>query len=222
MPYTSFNLADAKQRLLDRVGSSVFWTPAEAGAAFNEAICVWQALVGEWTSSLDLPVTSGNYYNVPRQIISVQRVKWNNTSLTLGSQEEWDYGKPGWEGVTGTPEEWAPLGLSMIAISPAPTTGIITFEGYKEAPILSSDGEFFDLGDEYLSDFLGYGQHVLCFKEGTTEQSNSQSLYQQFVKAAGDQNSALRAMNVYKNAMGLPRDESERSGSSQPSIGARL
>ena len=185
---------------------------------------MWHALVGEWTFSVTIPVVAsqGHYYSVPSQLISVQRIKFNGSSIALGSQEEWDYGRPGWEGITGTPEEWTPLGINMFALRPAPTTGTITLEGYKETPILFSDGEFVDLGDEHFSDLLGYGQHVLCFKEGTTEQTNSASLLQQFISSAGDQSSSLRAMNVYKNAMGLPRDQSERDSDSQKSLGARL
>lgn len=222
MPYLSLSFGQAKDRALDRVGSEVFWLDVEAGSAVNEAICVWQALTGSWTFSIDIPVTSGHFYTTPGQIVSPQRILWNDTPLTLGSQEEMDYGNPGWEGTTGTPTTWMPLGISLFALYPAPLSGTITIEGYAEAPVLGSDGEFVDLGDEHLNDVMGYAEHVLCFKEGTTEQSSSQGLYQAFVAAAADENSTIRTLNVYKNAMGLPRDEAERSSESNKVIGARL
>jgi len=223
MAYARHSRLELTNRLMDRAGDGgVFWTLVERANAINEAIRAWQSYTGEHTTEFHLPLTSGVYYNVPRQLISVQRVTWNDVDLQLSSEHELDMAYPGWEGQSGTPMRWAPIGLNMIAIHPAPTSGSLVVEGIQEAPIMVSDGDFIDMGDEQLSKILGYAAYYLAFKEGTGELEATQGGQVGLLEAGADVNGRIKMMNCYKSALGLDKDKSEMPSSGTAELGARL
>jgi PKD repeat protein len=78
MARARYTLADLKKRLRERVGDNdTFWdNQKEYKDAINEAIAVWQALTGEWTTRISVNATSNspNFYPVPKQIVSLTRV----------------------------------------------------------------------------------------------------------------------------------------------------
>ena len=223
--YQRYTLAQLEDIVTGRVGNnSVFWTEGEKRDALNEALCVWQAMTGEWTFGFSMPVVSGHFYEVPKQLVGLQRVLWasngNPTSgvpLTEISIPELDFGSPGWENVSGTPLYWAPLGVNRVAFSPAPLVGAIVYEGIQETPSLINSTDYIQLGDEELTRITSYAQAYLALKEGTKEFQNAEDELQEFVKAAGLRNARLKATALYKYYMGLPQQErgrpQEREGS---------
>lgn len=209
--YQRVTLSQLLDRLKERTdGVGVFWTTQEATDAINEALRVWQALTGTFTTSFIGGIEAGRvYYDVPKQICSLTRASFNGTGITQTSEVELDYGTPGWEGVTGAALYWAPIGINLAALSPQPTSGTIEWEGLQEIPSLFRSMDFINIGDEELNVILDYCQHYLAFKEGMPELASTQNLFANFVKAAGQKNARIRMTEMYKRAAGLIRDETE-------------
>jgi hypothetical protein len=216
--YARVSFSSVKARLTDRVGAtsadSRFWSDAEKADAFNEALCVWQALTGDFTRAFTIPVLPASgadvpFVNVPRQISSVQRVLYGTTPLQLISLHELDNGYIGWQYTTGTPLYWTPVGLNVVALYPAPTSGTLTFEGLTEGIRLISDGDFVNLGDEELTRLLDYARFYAAFKEGTGEFTAASPALKRLMEAAALRNSRLKKTNTYRRAMGIHRDEEE-------------
>lgn len=77
MPRQRYTLAQLKARLRERAGNNAtFWTEPELKDALNEAISVWQALTGEWTTRVRILAKSNSpsFYPVPKNIVSLTRV----------------------------------------------------------------------------------------------------------------------------------------------------
>ena len=223
MGYSRVKLSQMLTDLTSHVGdNSIFWVHQEKVDAINEGLKIWQALTGEWTTSFEIPVTSGHYYNVPRQVASVSRMLYNTTVLEDTSLWELDYGTPGWEGTDGTPAEWAPHGVNEVVVYPAPTSGVLTFEGISEPIAVHLDGDFVDIGDEELTKILHYAHHYLTFKEGPSEAAATEGDLKGLMAAAALKNGRLLASEFYKDYMGIAKDEGQRPLSMGPgAIGGR-
>lgn len=124
---------------------------------------------------------------------------------------ELDTGTPDWRKTFGTPLYWAPDGFDWVVLSPAPLGGGILLEGYKEPPVLNNDWDYIDLGDEELVRILDYAQFYLAFKQGPQEATeNVKPLLENMMQAASLRNARLRASALYREYMGIHRDEPER------------
>lgn len=124
---------------------------------------------------------------------------------------ELDTGNPSWRKTYGTPQYWAPDGLDWVAISPSPRGGGILLEGYKEPPVLINDSDYIDIGDEEIVRLLDYAQWYLAFKQGPTEGTTTvEPLINNMMAAAALRNSRLRASALYREYMGIHRDEPQR------------
>lgn len=201
--YSGVTLSELKTRLISKLGgNSTFWVDQELNDAINEALCLWQVMAGEFTTTFVRPALSVPFYDVPRQIISLYRVKWNSTPLVNTSLFELDNGFPGWQVAAGTPRFWAPIGLNKVAIYPAPTSGTITFEGLMENFRLLTDGDFLELGEEQIVPILNYARHYCTFKEGGVEMESSANALVELVIAAGQWNGRIRETSFYRSALG--------------------
>jgi hypothetical protein len=233
MAYQRVTLATLEQRLKEKVGNVyTFWNEAEVRDALNEGICYWHALTGEWTATRNLTATGEAIQDVPSQCASVYRVSYVSsinliqagTPLVVTSESELDNGFPSWETITGTPSMWAPLGVNKIAFYPVPLAGgYFVLEHFKEAPTLTSAGDFIDVGDEEIIRILGYAQWYLAFKEGVKEAAeNVDPLLKQMVQAATTRNKRLLESSFYREYMGSVREEEQRpSRSTVTHLGAR-
>lgn len=224
MPYSVTSGLDVVTHLTGRVGgNSTFWNAQEKRDAFNEALSCWNCMTGEFTTSFSLPVTGDTYYNVPRQIASVQRVSYNGAGLMSTSIEALDMAQPGWQNdAAATPREWAPVGLTIVAVHPAPTTGTFLFEGIAETPHLLNDGDKMDAGDEFLDALLSYGHHYLSFKDGGAEFQASEAGMEKLIDAATGRNSRFIAVSTLMRIMGRDTGEQlKKPRSPIKTVGAR-
>lgn len=212
MAYTRVTLSDLIARLSERLGPNTnFWTYQEKRDAINESLAVWQALVGEWVVKAELVANGDSFQTTPHQVVSINRLKYNNVPLNMLSLFELDMGYPGWRNLSGTPYYWAPDALDKFAVSPAPSAGAFQIEGYAEPIVLTSNNSFIDLGDEELLRILDYAQFYCAFKEGVKEASdNVEGLKSQHMEAAGKRNARLRKSTMYREFMGRQREEAER------------
>lgn len=212
--YQRYNLDQLLPLVYARVGLPAsgigFWYSDEAKNALNEAISVWQAMTGFWTTSFPLSITSGNaWYLLPKQITSVRRVTFNGTPLSQISTPELDLGFGDWETTTGTPEFWAPEGINLLALYPT-TTGTVVVEGTADAPWLNTGADFIDIGDDDLNAILEYTHHYLTFKEGGQEFTATMDDLKSFSEQAAGRNSRLRAAVFYRKYQGLDHESEQR------------
>lgn len=220
--YSRVTLGQLQSLLTARLGNnSTFWTLPEMTSAINEALNVWQLMVGEWTLGISIVANGSVFYTIPSQIASIQRVLFNGTSLTMGSVNEFDLGNPGWQGISGTPTFWAINGLNLISLSPQPTSGTITIEGITETPVLINTADYVMLGDEQLNRILDYSEHYCSFKEGAGEFDNAQTGFSLFIQAAGKRNGNLLTTALYRQYMGRNREEQGRYTDLPSKEGAR-
>lgn len=192
---------------------NVFWTAAEKLLAIQEALNVWQCMVGQWQASTTtglVVASTNNFYLVPRQIAGVTRVLWRAdtdrtepTPLRLVSLFELDRGWPGWEANTqGTPVYWAPNGLTEVCIYPAPNVaGNLTFQGFVDIPNLTL-GDYINIGNEELTRVLDYAKHYLSIKEGMSEMQSTSSALTKMAEAAGEKNARINALDAFKKYKG--------------------
>lgn len=194
--------------------NSAFWNDDEKANSLNEAMAVWQLMVGEWTADIGMTVTSdllSNYFDVPKQVVSIQRVLYNNVPLTETSV--WDLDQlfsSGWEGTGTLPTWWAAIGLNKVALYPQPSVGgNIEFQGISEVPFPLNGGDWVNFGDELLTAFLKYEHHYLTFKEGGAELQGTLDELQSFVKAAILKNKQISVVAPRLRYMGYQGDERE-------------
>jgi len=224
--YQRLNLDSLTLRLTERVGNnSTFWTAREKRDALNEAIRVWAVMTGQWSRRFSIPTVVGQrFYDVPKQIVSLQRVRYNNTILYQTSTAEMDYGFSNWQqSATGTPSVWAPIGLDKFVINPPAAAGsFLNVEGLALAPALRVGGDFLDIGDEEVNRLLDYAHHILTFKEGGLEFEASMPLMGTFVEAAVQRNQRLLGASTFKRYLGMSKQDEQRPVRSPESqIGAR-
>ncbi len=220
--YQRYTLGQLKTLAADRVGNINFWYPNdEMQWAINEAISVWQAMTGYWTTSFPLSLVAGqSFYDLPKQITSVRRVLYSGTPLTQMSTPELDLAFGSWEGTAGTPQFWAPEGISLLAIYPV-AAGTVVIEGTSDAPWLNNDADFIDIGDDELNAVLEYVHHYLTFKEGGQEFQASMDSLKSFMEQATARNGRLRATVFYRKFQGLDRESEQRRVETPTPPGAR-
>lgn len=209
--YNLFTLSQLRDLLTARVGNnSVFWDSQEKTDSINEALNVWQSMVGEWTVGITIVADGSTFYSVPTQIAAIQRILFGGLPLTMSSVNELDMGFPGWQGVSDDPQFWTLNGINLFGLSPQPSTGVITIEGISETPTLINDADYVMLGDEQLNRILDYAEHYCSFKEGAGEFDSSQTGFNLFIQAAAKRNSNLLATALYREWMGRNREEQGR------------
>jgi len=206
---TQYTLAQVQTMVFARFENSPFWTPAEVTGYINEALRCWSCLTGYWKQRVvmqTLPTLP--YYSLAGFLTAGMRVEFNSTPLAQGSLTNWDKGYPKWEGRLGIPLEWAPVGISLIALRPADAVGYnsLVIDGLSAAPQLVALDDTIDIGAEELNTLVNYCQYLGAFKEGGAEFDAAIPLYQSFLKAAAVKNEKLLSSSLFRKAMGIDID----------------
>lgn len=219
MSYQSITLATLRARLQDRYTGDPFWSAQEATDALNEALRQFNLYTGYWRGPAAVVTTAGSpFILVPGTLTYRTRVTRVGLALTRKSIVEWYRTKRGWRTQTtasGSPvpstiREWAPVGLSAIAIWPIDPAGgtALTIEAVRITPVLVLDADFLDLGNEELRLILGEALYVLSFKRPSILQE-LQPQHQQFLQGCLERNDQLRASAYYRKVLGLDQAQRE-------------
>lgn len=210
------NWGTLRERLADRTERKPFWDKVEARDAFNEALSLWNLLVGEWRGTATV-ATSGSVarYALPSTLLYRTRVLYNGAPLTSSSREELNLARPRWRAETtasggdvpSTVVAWAPISLGLIYIWPAPFVGggTLTLEGVSATPIVVEDADVVVAPDHLFETLLGFALHVLSFKKGGAAFAATRPLFQTLLQEAAEQNSLIKTSTLYRRVMGLDR-----------------
>lgn len=140
---------------------------------------------------------------------------------------ELDAFRPAWAAVDGSPDSVGIAGQNMVAAAPPPDNNgpySMMMDVVRNAVVPVNDGDFVQIGREYLDVILDFSEHLALFKSGGKEFADSMPLYISYVQAAGNCNDRLRASSIYLNAMSTqssdenksrPRRESDAAGVKQ-------
>jgi hypothetical protein len=209
MAFTTTTLAQLEARLADRYESVIFWTAEEARLAINEALRVWNLLIGYWKARVLIPTIAGQtWYPTPPRLLYPVRMDFGNAPLVLTSLFDLDMGHPSWEGETtatsgnpASPMVWVPLGFTQFAIWPADALGqnSLVIDGVTLAPQLVLLTDYLDLGEEEIGVLLGYALHVLTWKVGGERFAATLPFYQAFLKDAMARNDRLASFKAFEN-----------------------
>lgn len=214
MPYQQYTWSQLRQRLQDKYEDVPFWTDAEALLAFNEALRVWNTLTGWWKRRVTLTTTANAYYyTLPATLVYRMRVEVSGKPLFNSSLSDLDNGRRRWMRETTTsggdvptrPSMWAPVSLLTIAIWPADATGgrPMILDGVSNTPVLVTDPDFVDVGEDTLTVLLGYALHAAALKKGGPYFAATQKFFKDFLIAAGEENDQLKTSQVYRRYLGL-------------------
>jgi hypothetical protein len=206
---TQYTLKQVQAMVYARFQNSPFWTQSEITDYINEALRTWSSLTGYWKSRVVMTtIPNLPYYNLAGFLTSGMRLEFNSQPLVQSTITNWDKGDPSWEGEPSIPQEWAPVGISLIAIKPADAVGYnsLVIDGLAAAPQLVELTDFIDIGAEELNTLMDYCQYLGAFKEGGAEFDAALTLYQSFMKAAAVKNEKLLASAIFRKAMGMDND----------------
>lgn len=223
MAYTQVTLGTLKARLADRYEAAPYWTGEEARRALNEGLRVYSAATGMWRTPILLPtVPNDPFVALPGSLVQESRVTWNDLPLEPASLFDFDYQIPNWRGTTtstpGAPSRpiyWARISLTLLAIYPADAfasvagTDALMINGIRNTPILITDPDFVDLGQEEHDVLLGYAAHVLAFKLGGQALVESYPGWIAMLKATAAANQQFAESIFYRRVVGL--DQARRA-----------
>jgi hypothetical protein len=112
--------------------------------------------------------------------------------------------RPDWAGTDGVPDSVACVGQNMVAIGPPPDNAMVySFRAdvVKNAVVPVTDGDFLQIGREYIDSLLNESQHLALFKSGGREFADTIPLHQDFIQSAANYNDRLKAMQIYLNTI---------------------
>lgn len=217
MAYAAINLAELQVRLRAKRDGILQWTDEEGRLAINEALRTWNFLTGRWRRRAAQNTGIGTVeYALPATMIYGMRVTFNGIPLTVTSVTELDLMRPSWRAelttagglVPTVPTLWAPQSLQRIVIWPQAAAVVVnglSADGVSATPVLTEDGDFIDLGQEFLDLFLNFCLHLLAFKIGGPTWIATKPFYIAFLQAAAEENGILKANQKFRRWAGLNR-----------------
>ena len=219
MAFQQTTLNELRYLLQTRYTGDAFWTVQDANDAINEALRYYNLFTGMWRGTVTTltPLIPSPYITVPAALTSQTRVYQAGQVLTRKSLVGWYRTRRNWRTETissgglvpTTIREWAPVGLFRIAIWPADDVGgqVLTIDGVRVTPILTTDASFVDLSDDALNAVQDEALWILSFKRPSLQQE-FQQYHQAFLAAVAEKNDRLRASSYFRKALGL--DQSQR------------
>jgi hypothetical protein len=126
--------------------------------------------------------------------VSVMQAYVNDQQVPISSILDLDAGQSGWQNSSGRPTVAAMAGMNLLALYPVPDSVYsITLEVARNAVLPSADGDFLQVGREYIDPIIDLAQHLAAFKMGGSEFQDTLPLYERFMRGAAEYNGRLRA-----------------------------
>lgn len=223
--YQQYTRAQLRDQLQDRYENSPYWTVTDANRAINQALRVWNSLVGFWRTTVTVSALSGDHtVALPGTLLYRTRVALaDGTPIPIVSRFELNRVQPNWRyefvnsggSIPSLITVCAPIGLYTLRVWPAaaPLSLVnipLTVNGIAATPVLTADGQYVDLGDEDLGPLLDECLHIVSFKHGGERFAKTLPLHRRFLKAAGERNTLLLASKAFRRYAGLDRSRDLR------------
>lgn len=220
MAYTQTTWGELKARLLSRLGEETWYTAELRQQALNEAMQVWQCLVGEWLSGpVNAPYAAGVF--TPSTADAVEfplRVMDDDVELDIVSLTDLvnsstnsivAYGL----GTTASAASMAaPVGAALIVLDTVPgDTSAVSVWGLAPPPAFAADGTVLQLQEAEMDAIVEYAAHVCMFSEGGAEFQASTSALQKMVSLALRRNERLSALAPYRKYLGTDKAPLQKS-----------
>jgi hypothetical protein len=230
MAYAVITLSELKKRISAKRDGILQWTPDEERLAINEALRFWNLLTGRWRRRAAQNTSIGTVeYILPSTMTYGMRIVVNGIPLTISSVTELDLSRPTWRSETvasggdvpTTSIIWAPISLQRIAIWPAMNSVVVNgfvADGVSATPVLTEDGDFIDLGEEFLDLLLNYVLHLLAFKTGGPTWAATLPFYRAFLTAAAEENGVIKANQKFRRWAGLDRRRDLQKSKGEPTM----
>lgn len=214
MPYTAVTLAALQTQLLAAYDGTPFWSASQARDALNEGLQQYNLLTGFWKQRISLPLVANEpWVTIPGTMVMGTQVFVDQRPLGLSAVSDLDNGRAGWEtertntgaDVPTRPTLYAPEGLSLIAIWPAPHDAphSLQVDGVAATPVLVNPADYIDIGEEEQGAICGYALHALAFGIGGAVLQSTLPHFQTFMAACADRNARLRGSAFYRAAMNV-------------------
>lgn len=139
----------------------------------------------------------------------IQRVQINGVPLPIDALAALDAGMYGWRNQTGTPQFGTMMYDILIPSVGTPSQAFgITADVIQAAPIPLTAADFIQIGPEDLQHILNYATHMLTFKCGGKEFTDTMSAYDDFLGACASRSSINKAKIRYLTPLfGQPQRE---------------
>lgn len=185
-------------RLEEDATEPVFWSSQfELYTALVEAINEMMLLVGRPTQGVRIPYalqTNSAWQSIPYGTLLVTDIQGSSSRLRKLDLYSLDHvcssWGPDWECdcTTDVPTEWAPIGVTLFAVHPVPTSPVtvtLTTIPYPATTGYPYDGTtLIPFHDEFWAALEAYAAHYARIKEGGVDFQESLPLYNDFLKAA--------------------------------------
>ena len=176
----------------------VFWNEQfEIYSAIVEAENDLLLLVGRPTQTVSMPfmlTPNTVWQRMPKGLFAISDVQGPQSAIRKYSLFSYDYEQPGnlgsdWENDTGTPTSWAPIGMGMFIVHPAPVAPMSVLLTGIAYPVAETNfpytgAELVPFHHEFHVALEEYAAHVCRIKEGGSELQESMTLYQSYLTLA--------------------------------------
>jgi hypothetical protein len=131
---------------------------------------------------------------------SVLDVEINGSPVIPTSAYALDYGRPGWDGELGRPEEFALVSPYRYTLCPRPAAATsVTVEYVSPVSLPPADSMQLNMGDEMNEPILSLATFFASFKLGLYEIYNAKRLFDNALQQALVYNRKLDSTSVYKD-----------------------
>ena len=173
-------------------GNNEFFTDEEIWRAIDDsirAINLYTGFIQQTTTHTNFTVSGQSVYDVPSGYLFLTKMEYDGRVLDKTSLHRLSNAFPSWPKDTasnsGLPvARWAPLGLTKIAIHPAPSTSNLTIKlsGVVDQTALASDITTIPLPDEFAGMIEDLASVYLQLKQGGQVFRQSAVLYEAFLR----------------------------------------
>lgn len=218
MPYLQVTRAELRSQLQTRFDGVPFWSTDDANDAINETLRWWNAFTGVWRTTQTIvapPASEDHLVALNGYLIGRTRIRVDGQARPLipisifnlaRIRPNWMYEYTDTLGLPTTIQWFAPVGLYVIRVWPGNrANATLIVDGMAATPILTSDTQYVQLGEEDLDALLDEALHISAFKHGGDLFLSTIPLHQNFLRTAAERNSRLLVSRAFKMYAGLDR-----------------
>ena len=212
MAYTQTTWGELKARLLSRLGEESFYPVAIREQSLNEALQVWQSLVGEWmTGAKTLTGGNGVVFLATTNIFPLRLVFTDELPESTLTEMDSSTGVSFVNGGAAIPSVYAPCGVSFLVYDKTPPAVPYTFYGLTDPPQFALDATVLQLQESEMDAVIEYAAHAAMFSEGGEEFTSSAPALQKMVELAMKRNARLSGLAPYRKYLGKDKELVEKT-----------